>query len=129
MVQLKILSGKKAGTALVARRFPVHIGRAVASDLQLDEPGVWDDHLLLDLKPAEGFILSTQSGALASLNGQPISKSLLRNGDLIQIASLKFQFWLADTFQAGLRFRESFIWTLIAIVCLFQIALVYWLLK
>ncbi len=129
MVQLKILSGKQAGTVMVARRFPVRIGRSPASNFQLDDPGVWDNHLLLEFKPAEGFSLSTQSGALASLNGQPISRALLRNGDLIEIASLKLQFWLAETFQAGLRFREFFIWALLAAICLLQVGLVYWLLK
>ena len=53
MVQLKILSGKKAGTAWVARRFPVRIGRSAGADLQLEESGVWDEHLQLDFKPAE----------------------------------------------------------------------------
>ena len=78
MVQLKVLSGKKAGTAWVARRFPVRIGRSSAADLQLEEHGVWDQHLQLDFHPAEGIVLSALSNALAAVNGQP--KRLERMG-------------------------------------------------
>ncbi len=35
MIQLSILSGKKAGTQTVARRFPFRIGRAAENELQL----------------------------------------------------------------------------------------------
>ena len=89
MVQLKVLSGKKAGTAWVARRFPVRIGRSAAADLQLEEDGVWDQHLQLDFDPAEGIVLSAQPNALATVNGQPVQQTVLRNGDAIEIGSLK----------------------------------------
>jgi len=129
MVLLKFLSGKKAGTAWVARRFPVHIGRSAQSELQLEETGIWDQHLQLDLRPAEGFFLTAQPNALASVNGQTFQQALLRNGDTIEIGSLKMQFWLSETRQAGLRFREWLTWTAIAAICLGQIALIYRLLR
>ena len=53
MVQLKVLSGQKAGTAWTARRFPVKIGRSASADLRSEEPGIWDQHLRLDFDPAE----------------------------------------------------------------------------
>ena len=56
MLQLKILSGKTAGTEWVARRFPVRIGRASNSDLRLEDDGVWEEHLYLELDPAAGFV-------------------------------------------------------------------------
>ena len=55
MIQFSILSGKKAGTSWVARRFPVRIGRAAVSDLQIEEEGVWDQHLQVDFIPADGL--------------------------------------------------------------------------
>ncbi len=128
MIQLKVLSGKKAGTVWVARRFPVRIGRSAASDLQSEEDGVWDDHLQLTFKPAEGIVLSAQPNALASVNGQPVSQTVLRNGDEIAIGSLKLQFWLSETRQAGLRFREGLTWAGIAAISLGQVWLIYWLL-
>src|ERR1035437_1682509 len=108
MLQLKILSEKKAGTTWVARRFPVRIGRSAEADLQLEESGVWDEHLQLDFKPAEGIVLSAQPNALAAVNGQAVHQAVLRNGDAIDIGSLKLQFWLTETRQAGLRLREGF---------------------
>jgi len=128
MVLLKILSGKKAGATWAARRFPVRIGRAAAADLQLDDSGVWDEHLQLDFDPAEGIVLCAQPDALAAVNGRPVRQAVLRNGDAIDIGSLKMQFLLSETQQAGLRFREGLTWTGIAAISLGQVGLIYWLL-
>ncbi len=127
MIQLDVLSGKKAGTRWAARRFPVHIGRSSANHFQLDDPGVWDEHLELALRPAEGFILTTRPNALASVNGQPAQNVLLRNGDCIEVGSARLQFWLGEVRQRGLRSREWLVWGAIAAICLGQVALVYWL--
>lgn len=128
MFQLKVLSGKKAGTVWVARRFPVRIGRAAAADLQLEESGVWDQHLKLDLSPEEGIVLSAQPNALATVNGQPAHRVVLRNGDAIDVGSLRMQFWLSEARQAGLSFREGLTWAGITAVSLGQVGLIYWLL-
>jgi pSer/pThr/pTyr-binding forkhead associated (FHA) protein len=128
MVQFKILSGKKAGSSWETRRFPVRIGRSAGSDLQVEEAGVWDDHLKVSLNPGEGFIAETHANALASINGQPIQRAALRNGDTLEVGSVKLQFWLSEARQRGQRFRETFVWSVISLVCLAQIALVYWLL-
>lgn len=129
MVQLNILSGKTAGTSWVARRFPVRIGRAVDSELQLQEAGVWDQHLLLESDPAQGFLLKAQPQALARVNGQPLERALLRNGDIIELGSVRMQFWLAQARQRRLRLGEAISWMAILLVTLAQIALLYWLLK
>ena len=129
MVQLKVLSGKKAGTTWVARRFPVSIGRSADADLRLEEHGVWDEHLQLDFDPAEGIVMSTQPNALATVNGQPAQQAVLRNGDVIDVGSLRMRFWLSETRQAGLRFREWLTWVGIAAISLGQVGLIYWLLR
>ena len=129
MVQLKVLSGKKAGTAWVARHFPVRIGRSAGADLQVEEGGVWEQHLQLDFNPAEGIVLSTQPDALATVNGQAVHQTILRNGDTIDIGSLRLQFWLSETRQADLRLREGFTWAAIAAISLGQVGLIYWLLR
>ena len=129
MVQLKVLSGKKAGTAWVARRFPVRIGRSARADLQSDESGVWDQHLQLDFEPAAGLVLTAQPDALATVNGQTVQQAVLRNGDTISAGSLKLQFWLSETRQRGLRFREGLTWAAIATISLGQVAIVYWLVR
>ncbi len=129
MVQLKVLSGQKAGTVWEARRFPVRIGRSAGADLRLEEAGVWDDHLRLGFDRSEGIVLNAQADALAFVNGQPARQTVLRNGDVIEIGSLKMQFWLSETRQTGLRFREGITWASIAAICLGQVGLIYWLLR
>ncbi len=129
MVQLKVLSGKQAGTAWTARRFPVTIGRSLKADLQSDENGVWDQHLKLDFDPDAGLVLTTGPDALATVNGGSAERAVLRNGDIIQIGSLRLQFWLSETRQRGLRFREGFTWAIIAVISLAQVAIIYWLVR
>jgi pSer/pThr/pTyr-binding forkhead associated (FHA) protein len=129
MVQLEILSGKKAGTQWVARHFPVRLGRAAAADLCLEDGGVWDQHLELGFDPPRGFVLAVQPDALATVNGEPVREAVLRNGDCIEIGSVKLRFWLGETRQAGLRIREGLTWIALAAITAGQIALIYWLLR
>ncbi len=129
MVQLRVLSGKKAGTAWVARRFPVRIGRAADADLQLEDSGVWDQHLRLDFEARRGIVLRAQSEAAPTVNGEPVQEAVLRNGDAIDIGSVRLRFELSETRQRGLRFREWLTWGGIAAICLGQVGLIYSLLR
>jgi hypothetical protein len=129
LIQLQILSGKQAGVFWNARRFPVRVGRAPGSDLQLEEDGVWDEHFELTLVRTEGFTLSAHPGALVAVNQAPVQTVRLRNGDLITAGSAQMCFRLGETRLRGLRLREWFVWTLIVGICLGQIALIYWLLQ
>src|SRR5438874_5285771 len=129
MVELKILSGNKAGTSWVTRRFPVRIGRSAQSDLRLDDAGVWDQHLRLDLRRGEGFVLRAETDALATINSQTVAEPiLLRNGDRIAIGAARLQFWLASPRQRGLAFREWLTWLGIGVVTLSQLVLIYFVL-
>jgi hypothetical protein len=128
VIQLKILTGKKAGAAWVARRFPVQLGRGPAADCRLEEDGVWDEHAVLQFQPSEGVVLTSSEHAVTRVNGNPTESAVLRNGDIIECGSAKVQFWLSETRQLGLRFREYLTWSAIAAISLGQVALVYWLL-
>ncbi len=129
MIELHILAGKKAGSQSVVRRFPFRIGRASGNDLQLNDDGMWDQHLTLEFHRREGFKLAAAQNALVMVNNQPVQTALLRNGDVITLGSAKFQFWLAAARQRGLWLRERFVWALLVVVLLCQFALVYWLLR
>jgi hypothetical protein len=129
MIQFKVLSGKHAGTTWAVWRFPVCIGRSKLADLQLEESGVWDQHLQLEFSPTEGILLKSQPDALTTVNGQAIRQTVLRNGDAIGLGSLSMQFWLSQTHQVGLRFREGLTWVAIAAISLGQIGLIYCLLR
>lgn len=129
MVQLNILSGKKAGDQPVVRLFPFRIGRAAGNELQLDDDGVWDQHLTLNFQKNEGFLLAAAANALATVNDSSVQTVRLRNGDVITFGSVKLQFWLAAARQRGLRAREFFVWTIIAAITAVQFALIYWLIR
>lgn len=129
MVQLQILSGKQAGATFVARHFPVRIGRAAASDLRSEEAGVWERHLEILFHPGDGFKLRAASDALVQVNSQPAQEVLLRNGDVVEAGSLKLQFWLGETRQPSLHWREGLTWVGIGAITLGQIGLIYWLLN
>jgi pSer/pThr/pTyr-binding forkhead associated (FHA) protein len=129
MIQFHILSGKKAGVRTTTRHFPFFIGRAAQNNLQLEDDGVWDQHLTFDFQKKEGFTVATAANALAAVNNEPVQTARLRNGDTITIGSVKLQFWLAAPFQRGLRVREFFFWALVIAVTLGQLALVYWLIR
>ncbi len=129
MIQLNILSGKKAGTRMVARHFPFRIGRATGNELQLEDDGVWDRHLTIELNPQSGFSVVTASEALTTVNGVPVQNIVLRNGDAITAGSVNIQFWLAAARQGSLRLRENFVWFLLALVTFGQFILLYWLIR
>jgi hypothetical protein len=127
VVQFHILTGKKAGTDWVARRFPFHVGRSAPDGLTLDDDGVWVRHVRFELRSGEGVVSEVSPEALASVNGQRIEKALLRNGDIIEMGSVKLRFGLSPTRQRSLRLRETLTWLALAALCLAQVALIYWL--
>lgn len=130
MIQLKVLSGKTAGSTSVARRFPFRVGRASGSDLVVAEPGVWDDHFHVEFEAGNGFIACPQGDALLTINGEAAREGkLLRNGDSIEIGGARLQFWLGETRQYSMGLRETLVWSGIALVTFAQIALIYQLLR
>lgn len=117
-----------AGTDITARHFPFRIGRAASAHLQLEEQGVWDQHLELTLDRTSGFSVATAPDALVTINGQPVRECVLRNGDTIEIGALKIRFWLSSVRQYGLFIRETLVWISFVALMAAQIALIYWLL-
>ena len=129
MIHLNILSGKTAGGQAVVRHFPFRIGRAPQNDFQLEDDGVWDSHLTLELNHEnKRFTLAVAPNALAAVNNQSIQSAPLSNGDLISFGSVKIQFWLAPARPRALFLREAFVWALLLAVTIFQFTLIYLLL-
>jgi pSer/pThr/pTyr-binding forkhead associated (FHA) protein len=127
VLQLKLLNGSRAGADFVATHFPVTVGRSSANDFRLVEPGVWDRHFEIDLTPPATFELKLHEQALATVNDAPVRSAELSNGDEIGSGSLKIQFSLSPTEQRSMRWREILVWTAFVLLCLGQVALVYWL--
>ena len=129
MLHLRILSGKKAGTEMVARHFPFSIGRADNCDLTLDEPGIWDQHFQIDLNPEDDFVLITNPNTSVIIEGKSLQQTTLRNGETIEIGLAKILFGLSPTRQKSLALREWLTWIALAGLCVAQIALIYQLLR
>jgi pSer/pThr/pTyr-binding forkhead associated (FHA) protein len=127
MVQLKFLTGKQPGRVCSVKRFPCLVGRSAHADVRVEEGGVWEEHLEIMLSSSEGFVLRTLPNSLASINGQRFDRIRVRNGDTIEIGSLKMQFWLDATQQRSLRARELLTWAALGILSLGQVGLIYWL--
>jgi hypothetical protein len=128
MVHLRLLSGNDPGSVLCIRRFPCLIGRGSAAQVRLEDAGVWDRHLELRLSPSEGIAAQVLPGALATINGEKLERSLLRNGDILQLGSARLQFWLSPTRQRSFRLREQLTWIAFAALCAAQLCLIYKLL-
>ena len=129
MVQLKVVSGKQAGTVIVASRFPFVLGRDPAANFRLDGEGVWERHLELNLQMPDGFVVKAGGEARVCVNDEPVGRARLRNGDLITIGSCKIRFWLGETRQTSLLVREVLTWTALMTLCAAQILLIYRLLR
>lgn len=129
MIQLHVLSGKKAGGRVAASRFPFRIGRDPENDLPLDDDGVWDRHIVLEFRRKEGFRLAATPDAIVAINSEPAGEALLRNGDIITLGSAKLQFWIAPARQRGLRLRENCVWALMILVAAAELVLIYVTLK
>ena len=124
MIQLNVLTGRKAGVQVVARRFPFAVGRGESCGLRLEDPGVWERHLDIHWQGQELRLVAHPS-ALVSLNGDPVQEVALRSGDLIGLGSVNLRFGLSPMPQRGLRFREILTWIALAAVSLGQVALIY----
>ncbi|HEX4645592.1 MAG TPA: FHA domain-containing protein [Verrucomicrobiae bacterium] len=118
-----------AGAEWLARRFPTTIGRSAAADFRLEGDGVWEKHLELDLSPSDGFVASAYPNALAAVNGRFFQETVLRNGDILELGSVKLRFWLGETRQRGLRFREWLTWIAFGLIAAGQVWLIYWLVR
>lgn len=129
MVQLDILAGKKAGTSIVARRFPFQVGRAPDSGLPLDDSGVWERHLTFNLHRGASVVLNVQPEALATLNGSPTQTAALKSGDLIEFGAAKVRFSLSPARQRSQRWREIALWLGLGLVFAAQVAIIYLLLE
>ena len=124
MIQFDILSGEQAGAQVVVRRFPFFIGRSPRCDLSLDETGVWDRHAEIRRHGVDLHVIAGPD-ALVLVNGARVEQAALREGDLIELASVKLRFGLSPTRQRRLVVREVLTWIALGAVSLSQVALIY----
>ncbi len=130
MLQFKVLSGKMAGTEIVARHFPFSVGRSPQNDLALDEPGIFEKHFRVELRGSREFFLQTETNTFVAVSGeQNVRGKVLKNADVIEAGQTKILFSLSATKQQGLALREMSTWIGLGILTLSQLALIFWLLN
>ena len=124
MVQLRVLNGGRMGPVHVASQFPCTLGRAASDSLRMNDAGVWEHHLQLDLQVPEGFRLRRLGQGRASVNDQEFNELVLHNGDVIALGAVKVQFWLGEVTQGNNRRREIFTWLALLVAVVLQGVLV-----
>ncbi len=124
MLQIRAIAGTRQATVWEAETFPLQIGRSVRSDIRLEEAGVWDEHAEVGFDAEEGFLLNGYAGALLRVNGESVEQVRLRNGDIIELGSVKLQCWLSEVKRRNLSWRERFVWFLLFLVTILQLILI-----
>jgi hypothetical protein len=123
-IQLELLSSRQDPTLWTIERFPCVIGRGPSANLRLEEPGFWEEHLRLDVRASKGVELRVLGDALATVNSQPVSNRVLKNGDVIEVGASQLRFWLGPNRQRDYRLRETLTWIALAALLAVEIWLV-----
>jgi hypothetical protein len=126
MIEFHVLSGRRAGTVITLQQPDCLVGRARTADVQLDDPGVWDQHLEIQTHPAGGIFAHVLPPALAALNSQPFSQARLRNGDVLSLGEANLRFWIRRPQQRSLLWREIVTWAVLGLLSLVPAGLFLW---
>lgn len=129
MIQLHILSGKKAGATISASKLPFQVGRAASCALALDDAGIWDQHFAISWPKVDSLVLSSNANAVTVVNGAKVNEIALREGDLIEAGAVKMRFGFEAVKQKSLFVREMVTWIALGLLSLGQVALIYQLLR
>ncbi len=78
------------------------VGRRPGNDLVLDHLTVSGQHAAIDTAPNGTFILDLGSTNGTLVNGQPITKHLLQNDDVIDIGKYKIKFLIDSVAENGI---------------------------
>jgi len=90
----------------VTRRFLYGLDVLAGIDLQLRRTCLGSN--IFSSIPSSGWLLLTgHPDARTSINGQPIQRTFLRNGDTIEIGAAKIQFWLSESHQGAASSRMA----------------------
>lgn len=72
------------------------------------------------------MVLEVEPDALASVNGVPMLRALLRSGDMITLGGVTLRFSLSPVQQSSVALREWLTWIGLGALCLGQAAAIYW---
>jgi len=128
LAQLQFLTGQPRRHYIWPGEFPIRLGRSSDCALRIEEEGVWDNHVEIELDNENRFHLRRISDASVMVNDEPMEdEQPLANGDVLALGSVKLQFWLGTVQQRRLSTREAAVWALLAAVTAVQVSLLLWL--
>lgn len=127
MFNLTVVEGKQRGQRVDLKSYPFVIGKNSEAHLKFSEPGVWDNHIAIELSQGKGPELRRLGDGVVSLNSEPIDLSCLRNGDLISFGAVVLRFGLSPVKRKPLSFLNSASWMAIILVGLIELLLMVYL--
>lgn len=122
MVELRNLDVSPPSDCLVDP-VPFLVGRRGAN-LELEQPGVWDRHFIVDRSNDGRFVAIPQPEAVLTRAGRVLTETTpLRNGDVLEAGSARLQFRLRAARQRSLSALEILTWVGLCVLVVVQIAL------
>ncbi len=125
MFCLTVVKGTEKGKRYDIASFPFVIGNNQTAELTLSEPGIWPDHIVLELEDGKGPCVSRLGEGSLSINSEPAESAPLRNGDLLSIGGALLRFGIARPKRKSLVFQNAASWVAIAVVALCELVLIF----
>ena len=89
LAQIQFLTGQPRRHYIWPDQFPVQLGRSGDCALRIEEEGVWERHVMIELDDENRFQLRRMSDASVMVNDEPMTKNQsLVNGDVLGLLSL-----------------------------------------
>lgn len=121
---IELATGESGGTRVFEENhLPISVGRGQV-DHALDRPGVWDRHLMLSRDEQGWLVVAPQGEAMVFRGGERIGGATrLRNGDTLELGSVKLRFRISSCRQRPLRILETSAWFLLFALLAVQVLL------
>ncbi len=124
MIQLTPADPTLADTDQVIRHFPFRIGRSADNDCRIERPGVWDQHAVVELELCRPTLIACSSGTLL-VNGEAVTRHILRSGDLVVAGSVRWLVSLTPAKQKAAEFSQAVFWLALAALFAAQVFAIY----
>ena len=124
MIQLTPADATLADTEQVIRHFPFRIGRSDGNHCRIERAGVWDEHAVVELEHGRPTLIACGGGTLL-VNGEPISRHILKCGDLVVVGSVRWMVSLTAAKQREAAFPQAAFWLAFAALFAAQVFAIY----
>lgn len=90
---LTIFSRNKVMREIILDRRMISIGRAPQNEVVIEDPAISAKHVVIEMVDADAVLEDCESTNGTKVNGQPVRKHFLRDGDVIELGHYKIRFW------------------------------------